>query len=149
MSKNYVNIKHANRPSDKKGKYSKIISKIRNDRLCPFCEENFLKYHKHPIIEENKNWLLTKNMYPYEGTRIHLLLIHKKHISSIEEITAEGWLDLQKIINSSHKEFKIKGGAFFIRFGDPRLTGATVAHLHAHLISPKRVKKDPILVRLG
>jgi ATP adenylyltransferase len=149
MSKNYVNIKHANRPSDREGKYAKVINKIKNDRLCPFCEENFLKYHKLPVIKENKNWFLTKNMYPYEETRLHLLLVHKKHISSIEEITPEGWLDLQKIINSSIKEFKIKGGAFFIRFGDSKLTGATVTHLHAHLIAPKRVRKNPILVRLG
>ena len=32
-------------------------------------------------------------------------------------------------------KFKIAGGGFFMRFGDHQYTGATIAHLHAHIIS--------------
>ncbi len=143
----FVNFNNA--ASSKREKYAKIIEKIRKDKVCPFCPGNLFKYHKHPIIEENSFWIATKNMYPYKGTRKHILLIHKKHISSIGETTPEALAELQKIISSMTKRLKIKGGLFFFRFGETKFTGATVSHLHAHLIVPIQKSKIPITVKLN
>ena len=38
-------------------------------------------------------------------------------------------------------QYHIRGGALAMRFGDTRLTGATVVHMHAHLIVPKLCPK--------
>ena len=36
------------------------------------------------------------------------------------------------------KKYNIKGGVLALRFGDTAYTGATVCHLHFHLIVPKK-----------
>ncbi len=149
MKKIFVNPSNAKRPDDNKGVYAKTIEEIEKNNVCPFCFNNLSKYHKKPIIKENDGWLLTENMYPYKGTKIHLLLIHKRHITSIEEVSSKDWSLLQEIITFSIKEFNIKGGSFFIRFGNSTVTGATVSHLHAQLVVRDLEKKDPILARLG
>ncbi len=149
MSKNFVNIGNTKRPDKSGAVYHDVIRKITKDKVCPFCKENLHKYHKHPIIEENNNWLATKNMYPYKGTKNHFLLIHKKHITRIEDMSKNGWLDLNSIIKSMTRKYNIKGGTFFIRFGETSITGASVEHLHAHLVSTKKNNKEPVLARIG
>lgn len=148
MKKNFVNLKNVDKSNKRNIKYSKVIDKIKKDSVCPFCPEYLLKYHKKPIIEENNTWLSTKNMYPYEGSKIQILFIHKKHISSIEEINTKVWLDLKDIIDSTTKKLNIKKGSFFMRFGETKYTGASVSHLHCHIIVAKK-NKSPLLVKLG
>lgn len=148
MKKHFVNLTNIDNSNSRNKKYSKVIDSIKKDNVCPFCPDYLLKYHKKPIIEENKNWISTKNMYPYEGSKIQILFIHKKHISSMEEITTIGWLDLKKIIDSTTKRLKIKKGSFFMRFGNTKYTGASVTHLHCHILVSKK-NKSPLLVKLG
>ena len=149
MTEKFVNLNNASRPNDKSDVYKKTIEKIKDNNVCPFCPENLPQYHKNPIILENSNWLATDNMFPYKGASLHILLIHKKHITSVNEIGKNSWQDLYKIINLLLEEKKIKGGSFFFRFGDSEITGATVNHLHAHIISSKKDNKEPILARVG
>ncbi len=129
--------------------YERIIKKIDNDGACPFCLENLKKYHKNPIIEENDSWIATDNMYPYEGAKFHVIFISKKHLTDISEISPQSWLKLQEIVVSISKKLKIKGGTTFMRFGDTKFTGASVAHIHAHLISPHPERKKAIMARVG
>ncbi len=149
MKKTLVNLKNADRPNDASDRYKKIIEKITNDGVCPFCQENLVKFHKNPIILENDNWLATDNMFPYKGAAFHILLIHKTHISSINEMEKSSWEDLREIINLLIEKRGIAGGSLFLRFGDTEMTGATVTHLHAHIISSSKDNKEPILVRVG
>ena len=50
-------------------------------------------------------------------------------------------MELDFLANFAIKKYKIKGGALAMRFGDTNYTGASVAHLHFHIISPKINKK--------
>lgn len=151
MNENFVNLNNSLRPNDRSEKYSNHIKQIKDDGVCPFCAEHLKKYHKNPIFKETNSWLATNNMFPYEGAKFHILFIHKKHIDNIKEITPTGWSELQEIISEVIDELKIKGGTTFIRFGDTKFTGATITHLHAHLISsdPEQKDKPPILTRVG
>ncbi len=147
MKDKFVNQENADRPGSN---YGDVIKKINDEKTCPFCSDQLVKYHKNPIIEENKSWLATNNMYPYEGAKFHILFINKKHLTSLSEVKSEAWADLQELILSVSKTLNIKGGTAFIRFGDTDLTGATVTHLHAHLVSPHSgEKKKPIFARVG
>jgi len=133
------------------GIYGKVIDQIRQDGVCPFCPDSLLKYHKNPILKEGTYWLVTNNMYPYEGTKYHALLVHKTHITSLSEVSSEGWTEFKTLLDWFVKENKIPGGAVLLRFGDTRYTGASVQHLHANLVSPDETNKDrkPILARIG
>ncbi len=138
MRKEIVNIENSNRPSDLKEKYLQVIKRIEKDKLCPFCFENLLKYHKKPILLENKSWIVTENMYPYSNSKLQILFIHKRHIFSVNEIKPSEWKELNYVVNYIIEKFKIKGGAFAMRFGNTKITGASVSHLHCHILVPKR-----------
>jgi len=145
----FVNLDNTRQRSD--GVYGKVIEQIKKDAVCPFCPENLAKYHKNPIVIDGKYWLLTNNLYPYEGAKFHALLIHKEHIVLFDQITEEAWSELRAVIKQFTEERNIPGGALVMRFGNPAYTGASVQHLHAQLVSPDGEDKDrkPIVARIG
>ena len=112
----------------------KIYEKIEAEGIDPFSEEHFKTHHPYPILFENKDWFVTHNAYPYKGMSLHLLLVHKKFITSIEQISPDGWKSFHELIQVITKKFNISSGSFFMRFGDTIKTGGTVTHLHAHIM---------------
>jgi len=113
--------------------YGNVISQIAQDGVCPFCSEHLAKYHKRPILQK-KYWILTDNMYPYKPSLRHKLIIHKEHITHINELSQEAWVELQNIVKEETLSENITGGTLIMRFGDTHFTGASVSHLHAHIV---------------
>jgi diadenosine tetraphosphate (Ap4A) HIT family hydrolase len=149
MTQQFVNTKNVeNHPDDK---YNSVITNIQKDGVCPFCPDQLKKYHKNPILEETENWLVTNNMYPYKNSKHHILLIHKKHIENVRELGVEEWKELYEIFARAIERSKIPGGTLFMRFGNTRFTGASVSHLHAHLVSsdPDNPEYTALLTRIG
>lgn len=135
MTKEVVSIRNA-----RKGQYRKVIEQIHLTDKCPFCRENF-KYHKKPILKRHHGWFLTKNSWPYKNTLHHLIIIGEKHKESFSELTQKDFEAAAYLTRWAIKYFQIKGGAFAVRFGDTNFTGASVAHIHFQIISPKQNKK--------
>lgn len=127
--KKYVDLENVRNEHQKA-----IYKKIEDAGIDPFSLEHFQKNHPHPILFENNSWFVTQNAFPYENTSLHILLVHKDFITSIEEISNTAWLDLQQSINYCITNFNLKSGGFFMRFGDTSKTGSSVTHLHAHII---------------
>lgn len=133
----------------KENNYSKVINEIAEKKVCPFCPDQIHNFHKLPI-EEKTYWLVTQNMYAYKPTKFHYLLIHKKHIETIAEISDDAWTELKQIISDT----KVSGGTLMCRFGETKYTGASVTHLHAHIIqsdpdSPDYDKTKGVMTRVG
>ncbi|PIR83105.1 hypothetical protein COU19_02315 [Candidatus Kaiserbacteria bacterium CG10_big_fil_rev_8_21_14_0_10_56_12] len=130
--------------------YRAILAKIKKDAVCPFCPQNF-KYHTRPILHETRHWLSTENFAPYIGTKHQFLLLHKKHIEHLTEMSPAAWGELLKHAQWLCKKYDLPAGSIFMRFGDVKYTNASVAHLHAQLlIGTKRAKKTfPIAPPLG
>lgn len=125
----------------------KKMVQLKKDGVCFLCNKNFTKYQDTPILREKKWWVVRKNDYPYEGSKIHLLLVYKKHTDSIESINPEGMVELFDHLRWVRKKFKIKGSTLIMRFGDSSYTGATITHLHAHLVSGHRYRKGSEKIR--
>ena len=143
--KKHVNLAHANTPFKKK-----VLQRIIADKVCPFCEEHFLKYHTKPIIKKGKYWILTENFDPYEGTKHHLLAVSRIHTQAFDAMPQAAWPELFRLFDTELKRRKISGGTMFMRFGDTNYTGGTVEHLHAQLLSGgKRPGKKPIHAKIG
>jgi diadenosine tetraphosphate (Ap4A) HIT family hydrolase len=134
----------------KGARYKKIINEIKEVGVCPFCPENF-RWHTKPILKRAGDWFITKNFNPYKNTRYHFLAIKKTHKERLEELSARDWKELSILLSWTIKKFKLKGGGLAMRFGDTALTGATVCHIHAHLIVPKlqRGKAVPVWFPFG
>lgn len=135
--KKLLDLKNA-RLKEQKKKMKKIIT----DGVCPFCPKYLKKYHDHPIEKIGKFWAVTKNDYPYKGSKIHYLFIYKRHIENISQISPLSLVELTNQIKALIKKHKIPGGALVMRFGDSDYTSASVTHLHAHLISGGKIQKN-------
>lgn len=146
MIKKLFNHRHA-RHWDQREK----MSKLERLKICAFCRKHFEKYHQKPVIREGQYWLVSENDWPYHGSRLHLLFIYKKHCQEMSEISPTGVVELINQVRWAKKKFKIKGGSFLIRFGDTDYNGATVSHLHGHLISGGRRqrKSKSLFAKIG
>jgi diadenosine tetraphosphate (Ap4A) HIT family hydrolase len=132
-------------------KYAAVLRKIEKDKVCPFCEKHFLKYHTRPIIKNGRHWILTENFNPYPGTTHHLLAVSKKHVAHFDALSASAHTELFSIFSAELKKRGIKGGGLFMRFGDSEYNFSSVGHLHAQLlVGTKRGKgTELLLVPLG
>jgi len=134
---NYVNLKHARTEEQES-----VMKKIYEDGVCPFCIEHLKNYHTKTIIKEGSWWIVTENFAPYEGTLVHLLFIYKKHETDLSQIDHAAFNELYKFVSLAKEKYGIRGGSFFMRFGDTERTGATVDHIHAQLIAGNSSRTD-------
>ena len=151
--KDFVVLSHA-RHDDQ----CEVMKQISKGKFCPFCLKYVREAEKKseilPTIHAGKHWHVHENRWPYENTRIHLLIIHTKHIEKIFEITESAWKELLKIIVWAEKKYNLEIGAIGMRFGDPKRNGATVDHLHLHITTAKVTDREnpdykPIRFRMG
>jgi len=149
-AKSHVNFKNTFNPH-----YKKVLEKINEEGFCPFCEKNFTKHHPKKIHFKTKYWIVTDNGWPYKGTKKHLLMVYRpSHICHLEDLSNEAVLDKFEIEKKLCKKYKIKGGSILMRFGSSHETGASVEHLHFHIITPNKKSKDydpknGVTVRVG
>ena len=122
--------KHVVLHNARPGVYGSVIAAIAKENVCPFCAEHLTTYHKKPI-DTRKYWHVTDNMYPYKPTKVHKLLIHRKHIEHVKNLTKGAKLELFDILT----ELGLDGGTILMcRFGLADYTGSSVQHLHLHVI---------------
>jgi ATP adenylyltransferase len=135
----------------KRSDYVHTLTEIVAGGFCPFCEEHLFKHHRRPLIYKSAHWLVTENSWPYKGSRFHILFIARTHIEKTEDLSSAMWADLQKLYKKIVREKKTKGATLFIRSGDTKITGASVNHLHAHLVvgSPRTKSAEPITALVG
>lgn len=149
-----VKKKFVNHNNTKNENYKKVLEKIKKDGVCPFCEKNF-KYHPKEIHFKTKYWIVTDNAWPYDTTKHHFLMVYRpKHICHIYDLPKEAILDKHKIEKKLCKKYNINGGTILMRFGSSEDTGASVEHIHFHIIVPDKEhkdydKKNGVVVRVG
>lgn len=118
------------------------MKRLANGMGCFFCKDNYLEVGASPAIHRAQHWYIKKNDFPYEGTLHHYLIVPKRHITKITEITPGAWSELSEMVKWLDKLLKIKGYSILARTGDMKYTGATLDHLHFHLVSGAPKKKD-------
>lgn len=109
---------------------------------CPFCFQNLSKEHKKPILRMGNYWTLTESQFPYKEAQKHLLLIYRQHVERISDIDMVAGTELINMLKWVEVEYNIKSGSIGFRFGDPKLNGGSVNHLHVHVLVPKEID-DP------
>lgn len=99
---------------------------------CLFCNTKFINENK---FIENKYWLSIYDGFPV--TKGHVLIIPKKHINSIFDISSIRVLIsliqiIIKVKNQLVKKYRPDG--FNIGINDGNAAGQTIPHLHIHVI---------------
>jgi ATP adenylyltransferase len=130
-----------------------VMQQIIDADHCPFCLENLEEYHKVPILKMGQYWFVTHNQWPYQHTKIHLLIILKEHKEDLSELDPAVGQELLELAKWGQQEFHIPGGGLSLRFGETDYSAATVKHLHAQLIQPDiyhpNYETAPVRVKLG
>lgn len=131
-----MNIKNARNPEQ-----IKRMQALKKEGLCYFCltKNNIVK---PIIIFEKKYWYVTPNNFPLEGSTHHYMIVPKKHLKDLTEISNEESIELYKVMVPWLKNYlKSSGYSIFIRSGNTMYTGATIEHIHFHfLIGAKKPK---------
>jgi diadenosine tetraphosphate (Ap4A) HIT family hydrolase len=146
MNKSGLDLNNARR-EEQVEKMRQIIS----DGVCPFCHDFVDKekpaYHSNPVLAETDFWVATRNAWPYEHTKEHLILVIKRHILLPEEMKNEEILDLWNIMEKVKQELNITHSTLLMRSDSTGRTGATVQHLHAQLVVS--AGEEPVITRVG
>ncbi len=100
----------------------------------PFSMENIGKEHGKPILKVGKYWFVTENQYKYKNAKKQFLIINQNFVQTLSEITVDAIQELLILANEICNEYDIKGGALCARFGDTKISGATVKRLHFQII---------------
>lgn len=134
----------------KSSNYKRAMKEIVREKVCPFCPKTF-KWHTKPILKTVRQWFITESFNPYKNAKHHFLIIGKKHKENFSELTSSDWKDINSLIVWVFKNYGIKGAGIILRFGDTLYSGATIKHLHFHLISPKVIKGSvkPVYFPIG
>tara|TARA_X000001036_G_C20329022_1_gene663674 strand:- start:74 stop:475 length:402 start_codon:yes stop_codon:yes gene_type:complete len=105
---------------------------------CLFCKIQKQEY-KDEIITENKYFYATRDTYPV--TKLHTLIISKRHFSSYFDMSIDEQISAFQILKHQQNQIlsldpKVTG--FNIGSNDGAEAGQSIFHLHIHLI-PRRV----------
>lgn len=109
--------------------------------VCLFCPPHV----DARVVRRSDHWVAVANDFPYAATSDHLLLIPTEHVTSVLDLTPEAQVDLWNLLYDIAAP--LPHFSLFVRNGDAEFTGATVAHLHLHVVVAATT--TGIRVRLG
>jgi diadenosine tetraphosphate (Ap4A) HIT family hydrolase len=102
--------------------------------ICVFCPEHFAEHHREPVEQAGEHWYVTRNDFPYPGTREHFLIVPHRHVSSFDELPDEAGAELWALKRVLKQRLAPLALATVERSGDMRHNGGSVAHLHVHFV---------------
>lgn len=122
--------------------------------ICLFCPEAVTTLQNQAIPWEGDHWTVTSNAFPYNGTLIHLLLVPNVHVSDMIDLPSEAQQEFWTALSEIRQMYELTHYGLGVRSGDCRYTGATISHVHAHLlVGPEAVDAEgqfaPIRMRFS
>ena len=101
---------------------------LKNLKECPFCGNI-----KDKILLENEGAFLTYSLAPYH--KYHLLVIPKRHVEDIKELTWEEHVCMTALFVSGIKTLdKLGHNDCTLLTRDRGSLGKSIKHLHGHII---------------
>lgn len=98
---------------------------------CIFCD---LKLIEDTLIKEIDDFLIVLNKYPFNPG--HLMIIPKRHIEDIDELSEIEFLQLFNLLKFTKRILKKTHNpdAFNIGINLGKVAGGSVRHLHIHIV---------------
>lgn len=109
------------------------MQQVNQTGICPFCVIN---PDINKVIKETVHWRIMFNAYPYHHHSHHLVLMPKRHVTDITDLTGGEWAEWGALNAWAIREFNLPGGGLVFRFGSFEKSAATMAHLHSHIQVP-------------
>jgi ATP adenylyltransferase len=125
------------------------MQQLESAGLCLFCPDGLQRCVGQQVLWQTGHWSVVPNKFPYRGTALHLLLIPREHANDILDLPPASQHDFWNVLAMVRDKFDLKHYGLGIRNGDCRFTGATVAHIHAHVLVGDPTSADEIRMRLS
>ncbi len=118
--------------------------------VCLFCPEYLASHPRQQVLLSTRHWTATPNEFPYRGTRLHLLLVPHQHAADLlalsDDVRGDFWVALAAVA----ERHELSHYGLGVRNGDCRFTGATIRHVHAHvLVSAGGGDAPPVRMRFS
>lgn len=102
--------------------------------VCLFCPDVLRAHATQQVLRETDHWMVTPNEFPYAGTRLHLLLIPKEHVTDLLDLSPASRADFWEALAWVRGRYGLSNYGLGSRNGDSRYTGGTIRHLHVHVL---------------
>ncbi|PIR97737.1 MAG: hypothetical protein COT89_03105 [Candidatus Colwellbacteria bacterium CG10_big_fil_rev_8_21_14_0_10_42_22] len=117
------------------GDYRGKLEEAEKRGVCIFCLKELERSGRK--FRRLDSAIMFENEFPSKGAKIHLLIVSERHVTSPADLHLHEWMDILRMFIQVTEEMGVDGGALVVRFGDSDISGATVHHLHFHLVVPK------------
>lgn len=101
--------------------------------ICIFCPEHITE-DVNKLVLETDHWMVKPNSFPYKNAKLHLLIIPKAHVPTIQELPLKAQNSFLPVVSQLEVMYKLDNYALGVRAGDMRYNGGSIEHLHAHLV---------------
>jgi ATP adenylyltransferase len=127
------------------------MQRLEAAELCLFCPQALREHATQQILWETEHWIITPNEFPYQGTSLHLLVVPQQHVGDVLDLDVAAQADFWTALASVRERYDLTYYGLGMRNGDCRYTGATIAHVHAHVMvgNPEVAAMTPIRMRLS
>jgi ATP adenylyltransferase len=106
--------------------------------VCLFCPGGLAAQNRQEIVLRTGHWSVTPNAFPYRGTKLHLLLLPDQHAADLLDLEPAVQADFWTALGQVRERFGLDYYGLGVRNGDCRYTGATITHVHAHVLAGHR-----------
>jgi ATP adenylyltransferase len=117
--------------------------------ICLFCPGSPRDdVRQREVVWESRHWTVLPNDFPYQGTMLHLLVVPHKHVNDMLDLDAESLSDFWDVLTVIRERFNLGHYGLGVRNGDCSFTGATIAHVHAHILVGDPTSEPEVPVRM-
>lgn len=118
---------------------------------CLFCPASLREHARQEVIIETRHWAVTPNAFPYRGTKLHLLVVPHRHVTDMLDLDDEPLADFWTALRLVRERFNLGHYGLGVRNGNCSFTGATIAHVHAHVLvgDPDLDPEVPVRMRFS
>lgn len=117
---------------------------------CLFCPDVIRRHDRQVIAWETAHWIVTPNEFPYQGTALHLLLVPHQHAGDVLDLDPAAQRDFWHALAMVRERYDLTYYGLGVRNGECAFTGATIAHVHAHvLVASASARGEPVRMRFS
>ncbi|HEY2287622.1 MAG TPA: HIT family protein [Streptosporangiaceae bacterium] len=102
--------------------------------VCLFCPGELGQHAGAAAFLRTEHWTVMPNDFPYAGTSLHLLLLPRAHVGDMLDLSPAAQADFFTALGTACQHYGFRHYGLGVRNGDCRYTGATIVHLHAHVV---------------
>jgi ATP adenylyltransferase len=102
--------------------------------VCLFCPDGLRQHERQQVLARTRHWSVTPNEFPYRGTTLHLLLVPDEHAADLLDLQSDVRQDFWTALAWVRDRYRLSHYGLGVRNGDCRFTGATIRHVHVHLL---------------